>query len=60
MSGGQRLNKQTRDTKRLTTQIIGAALVAVGLYGLGQPENSMLILGVVIGPFLLIAPDMFL
>jgi uncharacterized membrane protein HdeD (DUF308 family) len=50
----------TTDQNQLVLRIVGVALTAGGLWALSQPTDSILILGVLLGPLILIAPSLFL
>jgi len=52
--------QQNRANNRLTLQIMGAVLIVLGLWAGSQEGDSILFLGLIVGPFLLLAPDMFL
>jgi len=51
--------EQARAANRVAAQIAGLLLIILGIWAWGQPGNSLLILGILVGPFLLLSPDIF-
>ena len=49
----------TPKEQNVTIQVIGIVLIVVGLYAASQPGNSILIGGILVGIFMVLAPTMF-
>jgi uncharacterized membrane protein HdeD (DUF308 family) len=49
-----------RKSTELTVRVMGATALGVGLWAASQPGNSILMLGILLGLFMLIAPTMFM
>jgi uncharacterized membrane protein HdeD (DUF308 family) len=56
------MSKETagKNAEKVTLRVIGVIALIVGLWAASQPGNSILMLGILIGLFMLIAPSMFM
>jgi uncharacterized membrane protein HdeD (DUF308 family) len=56
------MSKETagKNAEKVTLRVIGVIALIVGLWAASQPGNSILMFGILIGLFMLIAPSMFM